>query len=194
VSEGVAVPADLVRRIEQGDRDAEQALVELYGEGLAFLLRRWTRDREAAEEVYQETFRRALEKLRRGELREPESLPAFLRGLARNLSIEHYRGRSRRSGRERSLDAAVELPDDRAEQLGALLRAEKIRLVRHLVAELPIARDREVLVRFYLREEDRQRIQADLELTGPELNMVLFRARRRCQALFEAAFSGRAAP
>jgi len=191
VNEGAPAPADLVRRIEAGDRGAEQELVELYGEGLAFLLRRWTRDGEAAQDVYQETFRRALEKLRGGELRDPDSLPSFLRGLARNLSIDYYRGRSRRSGRERPLDAGFDPPDDRAGQLGTLLHEERIALVRRLVAELPNPRDREALIRVYLREEDRQRIQSELGLTGTELNMVLFRARRRCQQLFEEAFAAR---
>lgn len=193
VREPSSAPADLVRRIEQGDRGAEEQLVELYGEGLAFLLRRWTRDREAAEDVYQETFRRALEKLRGRELRDPLSLPSFLRGLARNLAIDHYRGQSRRSGRERSINDALDPPDDRLGQLGTMLREEKIALVRRLVSELPRPRDREVLLRFYVQEEDKQRIQSDLGLTSTELNMVLFRARRRCQALFEEALGGRGA-
>lgn len=191
MTESAAAPVDLVRRIAAGDRRAEAELVKLYGEGLVFLLRRWTRDREAAEDVYQETFRRGIEKLRRGELRDPLSLPSFLRGLARNLSIDYYRGRSRQGRRERPIEEGEEPPDDRAEQLGSLLREERVALVRRLVGELPRQRDREVLFRFYLDEEDRERIQLDLGLSSTELNMVLFRARRRCQALFEKALGGR---
>lgn len=191
MSEPVRLPADLVRRIAEGDRQAEKSLVETYGEGLAFLLRRWTRDREAAEDIYQETISRALEKLRCGELRDPHSLPSFLRGLAWNLSIDFYRRQSRRGGRELPLASHLDPPDEGAGQLATLLREEKIGLVRRLLAELPLERDRQVLLRFYLEEEDKERIAADLELSRTELNVVLFRARRRCQALFEAAFGGR---
>lgn len=191
VTQTAPEPGDLVRRILAGDRGAEAELVELYGEGLAFLLRRWTRDKEAAEDIYQETIRRALEKLRRGELRDPDSLPSFLRGLAHNLSIDHYRRHSRRSERERPIVDTLDPPDAGAGQLVSLLRREKIGLVRRLVSELRQERDREVLLRFYLAEEDKQRIQADLGLTPAEFNVVLFRARRRCQALFAAAFAGR---
>src|SRR6185369_11439053 len=74
--EPAALPGDLVRRIQAGDRQAEGELVEHYGEGLAFLLRRWTRDQDAASDLYQETFRLALEKIRRGEVRDPDRLPA----------------------------------------------------------------------------------------------------------------------
>jgi len=194
VTPGAPEPGELVRRIERGDPAAERELVEIHGQGLAFLLRRWTRDPEAAADLYQETFRRALEKLRRGELRDPASLPAFLRGLARNLSIDHYRRHARRLARESPIGETFDVPDDASGQLGALLREEKVGLVRRLLAELPRARDREVLLRFYVQEEDRERIQTDLGLTRPELNLVLFRARRRCQALFERALAGRGVP
>src|SRR5512147_2382635 len=62
-------PGDLVQRIRAGDRLAEEELVSRFGEGLSFLLRRWTRERTAAEDLYQETFRLAFEKIRRGEVR-----------------------------------------------------------------------------------------------------------------------------
>jgi RNA polymerase sigma-70 factor (ECF subfamily) len=191
VTSAAPEPGDLVRRIEEGDPRAEQELVEIYGQGLAFLLKRWTRDPEAAADLFQETLRRALEKLRRGELRDPASLPGFLRGLARNLSIDHYRRHARQLAREKPIEGALDVPDEAAGQLGALLRQEKIDLVRRLLAELPRQRDREVLLRFYLQEEDRERIEADYGLTRAELNLVLFRARRRCQALFEQALAGR---
>jgi hypothetical protein len=37
--------------------------------------------------LYQETFRIALEKIRRGDVREPEKLSGFMGGIARNLVI-----------------------------------------------------------------------------------------------------------
>lgn len=187
--EPARAPGELVPRIQAGDRRAEEELVELYGEGLAFLLRRWTRDRDAADDLYQETFRLAIEKIRQGELRDPGRLPGFLRGLAKNLSIDHYRRESRRGGREASLEASPEPPDHGPGQLGALLREERIKIVRRLLAELPVERDRQVLLRFYIHEEDKDRIREDLGLSRAELNVVLFRARRRYQALAEKALA-----
>jgi RNA polymerase sigma-70 factor (ECF subfamily) len=84
------------------------------------------------------------------------------------------------------------LPEVEAGQLGRLLRQEKIGLVRRLLAELPLERDRQILTRFYLQEEDKERIREDLGLSRAEFNVVLFRARRRYQALFEKAVEGRA--
>jgi len=45
--------------------------------------------------------------------------------------------------------------------------------------ELPRHRDREVLERFYLREESRVSICESLNLTSLQLNQVLWRARQR---------------
>jgi len=177
--------ADLVRRIRGGDPRAEEELIVRFGEGLAFLLRRWTRGHTDAEDLYQETFRLALEKIRRGEVRDPDRLAGFLRALARNLSIEHYRKAARRGAREEDLETTADLSHPETGQLGQLLRKEKVTLVRQLLEELGSQRDRQVLFRFYIAEEDKESIRADLGLTAPEFNLVLFRARRRYRDLYE---------
>jgi RNA polymerase sigma-70 factor (ECF subfamily) len=176
---------DLVRRIQESDPAAEAELVARFSEGLSFLLRRWTRDRTIAEDLFQETFRLALEKIRKGEVRDPERLAGFLRSLAKNLSIEHYRRGSRREVREEELEAAAELTAPETGQLGHLLRQEKAALVRQVLEELGSERDRQVLFRFYIAEEEKEQIRSDLGLTGPEFNLVLFRARRRYRDLYE---------
>jgi RNA polymerase sigma-70 factor (ECF subfamily) len=176
---------DLVRRIQEGDPAAEAELVARFSEGLTFLLRRWTRDHTIAEDLFQETFRLALEKIRKGEVRDPERLAGFLRSLAKNLSIEHYRRGSRRELREEELEAAAELTAPEIGQLGHLLRREKAALIRQVLEELGSERDRQVLFRFYIAEEDKEQIRSDLGLTGPEFNLVLFRARRRYRDLYE---------
>jgi RNA polymerase sigma-70 factor, ECF subfamily len=182
---GETSPADLVRRIRSGDPLAEEELIARFGEGLTFLLRRWTRGHSDAEDLYQETFRLALEKVRRGEVRDPERLAGFLRSLARNLSIEHYRKAARRGLREEEIDTAAEVTNPDTGQLGQLLRKEKVSLVRRLLEELGSERDRQILFRFYIAEEDKENIRCDLGLTAPEFNLVLFRARRRYRDLYE---------
>lgn len=177
--------SDLVRRIQEGDPAADAELVARFSDGLSFLLRRWTRDRVIAEDLFQETFRLALEKIRKGEVRDPDRLAGFLRSLAKNLSIEHYRRGSRREAREEELEAAAELSTPETSQLGQLLRQEKAALIRQVLEELGSERDRQVLFRFYIAEEDKEQIRSDLGLTGPEFNLVLFRARRRYRDLYE---------
>jgi RNA polymerase sigma-70 factor (ECF subfamily) len=191
--EGARAAASLARRIAAGDREAEGELVARYGRGVNYLLRHLTRDPEWADDLYQETFAVVLERLRAGGLRDPEKLPAFLRGTARNLVLAGRRKRRRppASGPPGAAPDAEapesEPPDPAPGPLRTLLLEEEMDLTRKVLAQLGSPRDREVLFRFCVAEEDRERIRADLGLTRQGFNLVLFRARRRFRALFEAA-------
>ena len=159
--------------------------MEVYGRGIAILLDRHTSGRPEAEDLFQDTFRLGLEKLRRGELREPAKLPGFLAQIARGLAIEHYRKASRRKTDPDS-DALQGVAAAGAGQLAGLLAREDAAVVRRVIQELGSARDREVLLRYYIAEDDRERISADLGLTDLQFNRVLHRARQRYRELYLA--------
>lgn len=176
---------DLVLRIQAGETSAEAELVERYGEVLLFLLKRWTRDPETAEDLRQETLRLALEKIRKGEVREPDQLAAFLRGLAKNLSTQLYRRAAEKTDRHEGLDPVCEVADREPDPLSLLLRSERARLARQVLQSLGTERDREVLIRYYLAEEKAETICAALDLTPDHFYRVLHRARQRYRRLFE---------
>ncbi len=56
-------------------------------------------------------------------------------------------------------------------------------LVHRLLAELPADRDRTILTRFYLKEDEKSEICRDLNLTELGFNQVIFRARNRLRDL-----------
>ena len=174
------VATDLVRRIASGDSSAEGELVERYSRGVLYLLRRLAP--ELADDLHQETFRIALERLRRRELDEPEGLAGFLRGIARNLVIGERRKNARRrtEADEEELAQAV---NPAPGQLSAVLLDEEAETVRQLIRELPTERDRQLLLRFYVTEEDKESLCADLGLDSLHFNRVLFRARQRFKEL-----------
>ncbi len=173
-----------MRRIGAGDPAAEAELVETFSRGVVYLLRRMTGDPDLADDLHQETFRVVLERLRDSSLKEPEKLAAFIRSTARNLFIGDYRKKSRRDTHgdpervEREADA-------RPGQLGLVLREERARAVRKTIADLRNDRDRQILFRFYIAEEDKETICAHLGLSSLHFNRVLFRARQRFKQVFE---------
>jgi RNA polymerase sigma-70 factor (ECF subfamily) len=179
------IAAALVRRIRSGDRRAESELVERYSRGLLFFLRRTTRSPTLSDDLHQETFRIALERLRRDGLGEPEKLSSFLLGTARNLFLGDYRKRARRGEDLAATEAAADPLDPRPGQLDSYLRREQAASVQRLIAELPTDRDRQVLLRFYVAEEDKESICSDLGLSSLHFNRVLFRARQRFKELLE---------
>jgi len=187
---GAGGAADLVSRILAGDGQAEAELVERYSRGVTFVISRETGGASAADDLYQEAFRIALEKIRRGDLREPEKLSGFVLGIARNLVIDYFR----RAARQESLteiDEAAPLSHPAPSQLDELLRKEQAALVRRVIDELPSERDRQALFRFYIAEEEKESICADLGLTGVHFNRVLHRARERYRELYEKAVKRR---
>ncbi|HEY7213019.1 MAG TPA: sigma-70 family RNA polymerase sigma factor, partial [Thermoanaerobaculia bacterium] len=144
---------------------------------------RHTNGRPEAEDLYQETFRLALEKLRRGELREPAKLPGFLAQIARNLAIEHYRKIGRRKT-ESDSEALLGFAAPGTGPLAELLTRDNAALVRRVLRDLANERDRQILLRFYIAEEDKDRICADYGLTNLQFNRVLHRARQRYRELY----------
>jgi RNA polymerase sigma-70 factor, ECF subfamily len=156
---GSGKPADLVERILAGERGAEEELVCRYSRGVSIIVRRIAKDPSVTEDLCQETFRLVLEKVRRGDLREAEKLSGFICSLARNLAIEHFRNCSRMET-VRDVEAAACLSDPAPDQLSRLLQDERARAIREVLKELKSARDRELLYRFYIAEEELERCTA----------------------------------
>jgi len=180
------IARDLVRRIQRGDTVAEARLVERYSRGLLYMLRRTAGDPALAEDLHQETFRVVLERLRERGLEEPERLAGFLHRTAKNLFIGGYRKVVRRKT-EGEMEGLEAVPDPMADPYRKAARQEEAALVRRLIGELETDRDRQILYRFYIAEEEKERICADLDLSSLHFNRVLFRARQRFKELLEGA-------
>lgn len=169
---------ELTRRIQTGDRDAEEVLARRYGPKIEFVLRRHVREPALAADLRQEALMVVIERLRGEGLAEPDKLAAFLYQTAINLA----RGEARTYFRRNTFPdyEAVE----RAATADALLadrleRRELGDMIRALLDELGQARDREILRRFYLHEEEKASICAGLDLSPEHFDRVLYRARQR---------------
>jgi RNA polymerase sigma-70 factor (ECF subfamily) len=180
--------ADLVSRIMAGDQQAEAELVERYSDGVKIIIRREIGNASVADDLYQEVFRIVIEKIRRGDVREPEKLSGFVCGVARNLVIDYFR-RAARQESLREVEEATLLPDPAPDQLEALLRKEQADFARQVLKEMRNERDIQILFRFYLAEEKKERICADLGLTSLHFNRVLHRARERYLELYQRLIS-----
>lgn len=175
---------ELVRRIGVGERRAEDELVRRYSRGLIYLLRRRTSDPQLSLDVCQETLRIAIEKLRREPIDQPEHLAAFLRGTALNLVSSERRKFARRATTADS-DAVDAVADHTAGPFDNVSTEQTQRVVRALLQELTVPRDREILIRTYLDDEDKESICRALGVDSAHYNRVLFRAKQRFRELIE---------
>lgn len=87
----------LVRRIEQGDGEAEAVLAHRFYPKVLAMARARLHGAPAATDITQDTILAVLEALRAGRIREPARLPAFVLSTARNLinGFQRKEGRSR---------------------------------------------------------------------------------------------------
>ncbi len=174
--------ADLARQIGQGVKAAEQTLAARYGPGLHFLLKQRTRDSELALDIRQDALRVVIEKLRAGTLEQPERLAGYLRGVALKLCGAQRRKELRRATTADS-DAIEAVADERGTPEEQLSDEQLRRAVRELLAELSTPRDRDILTRVYLLDEDKDAICSALGVDSLHFNRVLFRAKQRFREL-----------
>ena len=154
------------------------------------MLRRLTQNHALADDLHQETLALVLAKIRRGEVREPEKLAGFIRSTARNLFIADRRKEARYQaldGEEEGARPAPALADRGPAPLDRVVAAEEARQVQRLLSELRYDRDRQLLLRFYLADQSKEEICAELEIEPERFHKVLFHARERLRELWERA-------
>jgi len=152
--------------------------------GLRAQLARVTGSVELASDLLQDAVVTALQKLHAGQI----SDPAHLDGYVYRVALNHLRN-YRRKDRSRTVDSEeLAEPAESAESSRPVrdLEADQwARLVKQLLREVPLARDRELLVRFYLDEESKQELCQAFGLTELHFNRVIHRARDRFRDLLQ---------
>jgi RNA polymerase sigma-70 factor, ECF subfamily len=171
----------LVNRIINGDAAAEEELVALFKDPVFHIIRRIANNTSMVEDFSQDTFLTVIRKIRKGDLRQAESLGSFVAAVARNHTIEQMRVIRRRASED--LEHADQVADTSSDPLKNLQRSAQIGEIRDVMEEL-IPRYRELLLRFYINEEPKEKICADLGLTSGQFDGVLHRARKRCKAIY----------
>jgi len=177
-----AALADLVNRVIDGDSTAEEEIISRYQRGVSLIIDRIVRSQDS-EDVSQQAFKIIIEKLRHGDLRDAERLSGFVCSVARNAAIDFAR-RARKSISREELGEADQVRDPAPSQLERLLTEEKASAVRQVISELKMERDRDLLFRYFIAEQDKERICAELRLTSAQFNNVIFRAIARFKELY----------
>jgi RNA polymerase sigma-70 factor (ECF subfamily) len=185
-----STPEDLAARILAGDALAEGELVRKYQRGVLLILNRATGDPELARDLCQDTFVIVLNRLRARPLEDPSRHAAFIAQTARNLAIAEKRREVRRRTQPDSMAVAQAAHAAPSRETLSELESSAI-AVRRLLAEMKSPRDRMAIVRFYLDEQSKESICADLGVTELQFNVILFRARERFRQLLEDRGLGR---
>jgi len=176
--------AELVHRCRSGDPDAWSELVERFSRYVYAVCIRGFRLPEAdAEDVFQEVFARAYTHL--DSLRDDAALRPWIAQLTRRLCIDSVaRGR-------REQPAAEPIPEEVARDLDEIEEAFAVREALATLSE-PC---REVLDRFFARDQSYRTISADLDLPAGTVASRIARCLGKLRAELEGpGLEGRSEP
>jgi RNA polymerase sigma factor (sigma-70 family) len=167
--------AQLVARCRAGDQAAWSELVNRFSRYVyAIIGQGFGLKAENAEDVFQEVFARTYQHL--GRLRDDEAIRPWIAQLTRRLCIDHIRA----SSREQLTDEEIE-PTELDETLS---RLEEALSVHEALAGLP-EHCREILDRFFTRDESYQTIGAALDIPAGTIASRISRCLAKLRELFE---------
>jgi RNA polymerase sigma factor (sigma-70 family) len=165
----------IVRRIQGGDSEALTELYNAFSGGLRFFTSRRLGTHEIEDKVH-DTFLVVVEAIRRGEVRDPDRLMAFVRTVMRR-QIAGYIARAVQTRRDHTdLDAGF--ADARSDPEQNAIGAQHEVIMKEVLSELS-ARDCQVLTRFYLHEQSQEQICDELGLTETQFRLLKSRAKAK---------------
>jgi RNA polymerase sigma-70 factor, ECF subfamily len=182
-------PADeeLMHRVAAGDNEALAQLHQRYAGAVYSLAYRMLNDREGAEELLNEAFVRVWRQAASFDARRGK-FSTWLMSVARNLGIDALRSRRARPQRSDPLtpdDPELDPVDDTADVERDVWHAERRRLIRQALRELPAAQ-REALELAYFEGLTQSEISARL---GDPLGTTKTRIRLGLQKLRDLLLS-----
>lgn len=176
----IPIDSDLVVRVEEGDKVAEDQIYRKYSDRLYFLALSELHSREDAEDVRSETFIRVIQAVRQGKLRKPESLGSFVVGIGMNVIRELRR---QRFGAESIEDDDPALASETSPE-DAFLDQEVKSSIAETVKYLK-PREQEFLRMYYYEELPLPEIAAALGIKQERLRLIKSRALQRFRKIHQ---------
>ena len=167
----------LVESIQRNEQNSVEELYRIFSRGIRFYLCRQLGPQDLDDKVH-DTFLIVVQAIRRGELREPERLMGFVRTVVRR-QVAAQIDRAVQTRRDQvDLDSGVGVSDHRnTPEEAAILRQHE--QVAETVLKGISERDRDILTRFYLREQTQEEICEEMNLSETQFRLLKSRAKAR---------------
>ena len=150
---------------------------QLFGKGIRYYLARQLGVQELEDKVH-DTFLIVVNAIRRGDIREPERLMGFVRTVVRRQVAGYIENAVHTRRDETDLETGIPVADRARNPEQEALAREKAALMKSALAALS-ERDREILVRYYLKEQPQEQICREMSLTDTQFRLIKSRAKAK---------------
>jgi RNA polymerase sigma-70 factor, ECF subfamily len=185
--ENAALPADgeLVRRAQNGDRQAFDLLIRRYQRQAVAVSYRLLGNSQDALEVTQDAFLKGFTSL--GTLQKPEAFAGWLMRIVSNLSLNYRRSRKSRSAMPLdellvAAEPAGERPDE--DPVHQLQSSELGRNMQQALAQLP-EKQRTAIVLFTLEQLPQKQVAEAMDCSVEAVKWHVFQARKKLKELLK---------
>jgi RNA polymerase sigma-70 factor, ECF subfamily len=169
--------SELVQRIRHGDPSGMEELYGVFSKGIRLLLCRQLGPQDLDDKVH-DVFLIITQAIRRGDLREPERLMGYVRTVVRRQVAAHIDSAVEARRNWTSVDSNAALRDESPDPERAAIAGQNEQLALRILSSIP-QRDREILIRFYLKEQSAEQICREMELTDNQFRLIKSRAKAR---------------
>jgi RNA polymerase sigma-70 factor, ECF subfamily len=167
----------LVEKVKAGDDRGMEELYKLFSRGIRYYLCRQLGPQELEDKVH-DTFLIVVNAIKRGDLREPERLMGFVRTVVRRQVAAYIETAVHTRRDQTDLESGVTVADRKKNPEQEAIAKEKMQLMKSALAALS-ERDRDILVRFYLKEQTQEQICQDMNLTETQFRLLKSRAKAK---------------
>ena len=164
----------LVSKIKAGDDAGMEQLYKLFSRGIRYYLCRQLGPQELEDKVH-DTFLIVVNAIKRGDLREPERLMGFVRTVVRRQVAAYIETAVHTRREQTDLESGITVADRKQNPEQEAMLRQKAELMQSALAALS-QRDRDILVRFYLKEQPQEQICREMALTETQFRLLKSRA------------------
>jgi len=168
---------EVVERIRAGDASAMEELYRVFENGIRFFLCRRFGAQDLDDKVH-DIFMIVVLAIRGGELREPSRLMGYVRTVLHRQVVAHIENNVKTRSKQVRIDKRLFLSDRRPDPERRAIERENMEIAMRVLGSIR-KRDREVLTRFYLKEEPAPVICREMGLSLDQFRLIKTRAKNR---------------
>jgi RNA polymerase sigma factor (sigma-70 family) len=166
----------LVSQIKKGEEAGMEQLYKVFQRGIRYHICRQLGPQDLDDRLH-ETFIVVVKAIRRGDLREPERLMGFVRTVAQR-QVAAYIEQAIQKRKDAELEQGFFVTDRRLNPEEAAVVQQKAALIQDSLAAMS-KKDKEILVRFYLKEQPQEKICEEMDLTETQFRLLKSRAKAK---------------